>query len=302
MKNWMDTRNVLALGLLIASLTLFGCGGGGTAGTTNPPGINGTISGMAVKGPVAGATVAAFAVNNGAMGQQIGTAQTDGQGNFTMAVGEYSGPVMLQMTGGTYTDEASGETMPMQAGDVMTAVIPSISAGETVGGMQITPLTSMAQTMAQAMGGGLTPDNISAANTSVGHYFMVGDILQTTPMNPLVTGAGNSSDQEMRNYGIAVAAMSQLASDLGLSSSSNIVTAMMDDAADGRMNGMMGTSPIQMGGGMMGGTMMSSNAGTSDLASAMSQFIQSPMNRSGVTLTDMQGLMDNLTSSNGVIQ
>lgn len=57
-----------------------------------------------------------------------------------------------------------------------------------------------------------------------------------------------------------------------------------------------------MGGGMMGGTMMSSNSGTSGMATAMSQFIQSSMNKSGVTLADMQSLMNKLTASNGVVQ
>jgi hypothetical protein len=303
MKSIMRTRNFLAVCLLIASVTLLGCGGGGTAGTTiNPPGVNGTISGMTFKGPVAGATVTAFAINGGTMGAEIGTAQSDGQGNFNMSVGDYSGAVMLKMTGGTYIDEATGTTMPMQSGDMMTTVVPSMSAGETISGIQMTPLTSMAQTMAQTMPGGMTPSNIAAANTSVGNYFMAGDILHVAPMDPLTAGAGNTADQNMKNYGMAIAAMTQLAENAGMPFSSGMVTAMMNDASDGRMNGMMGTSSIQMGGGMMGGAMMSSNAGTSGMATAMSQFIQSPMNKSGVTLTDMESLMNKLTSSNGVIQ
>jgi hypothetical protein len=166
----------------------------------------------------------------------------------------------------------------------------------------MTPLTSMAQTMAQSMAGGMTPPNVTVANRSVGNYFMAGDILHVSPMNPLTPGAGNTADQNMKNYGMAIAAMTQLAKDAGMPFSSGMVTAMMNDASDGRMNGMMGASPVQMGGGMMGGSMMSSNAGTSGMGTAMSQFIQSPANKSGVTLTDMQGLMNKLASSNGVIQ
>jgi hypothetical protein len=44
----------------------------------------------------------------------------------------------------------------------------------------------------------------------------------------------------MINYGMSMAAISQEAKDLGMSSSSSMVTAMMNDAADGVMNGMMG--------------------------------------------------------------
>jgi len=268
----------------------------------SPGATIGTISGTAVKGPVANATMTAFSINNGAMGSQIGTGQTDAQGNFTMSVGDYSGPVMLQMKGGSYVDEATGTTMAMQQSDMMTAVIPSMSAGAAVSGVQMTPVTSMAQTMAQGMSGGMTAANIATANTAMGNYFMVNDILHVHPMDPLIQGAGSGADQNAKNYGVAIAAMSQLAKNTGMSFSSGMVTAMMSDASDGRMNGMTGTSPVQMGGGMMGGTMMSSNSGTSGMATAMSQFIQSSMNKSGVTLADMQSLMNKLTASNGVVQ
>ena len=263
----------------------------------------GTITGMAVKGPVAGATVTAFAVSNGVMGGQIGTGQTDGQGNFSIPVSNYAGPVMLQMKGGSYTDEATGATMSMQQSDMMTAVIPSIASGDTVSGIRMTPLTSMAQMMTQGMAGGMTSANIAAANTSVGNYFMVNDILHVNPMDPLAPGSGSSADQNMRNYGMAIAAMSQYANSIGLQFSSAIVTAMMNDASDGLMNGMMGSSPVQMGGGgMMGGSMMSSNAGTSGLANAMTQFMGSQMNKSGLTVQNMQTLINKLMTTNGVIQ
>lgn len=294
--------------LLIASLALIsGCGGGGGGGESTPSvppvtGTAGTITGTAIKGPVGNATVTAFSINNGIMGGQIGTGQTDNQGNFSIPVGDHSGAVMLQMRGGSYMDEATGTTMPMQQSDVMTCVIPSMAAGSTVSGIQMTPLTSVAQTMAQGMTGGMTPANITTANNAVGNYFMVNDILHTQPMNPLMQGAGGGADQNMKDYGMAMAAMSQYAKTIGMPFSSGMVTSMMNDASDGHMNGMMGNSSITMGGGMMGGSMMSSNAGTSGLANAMTQFIQSPMNKSGVTLQDMQNLINKLTTSNGVIQ
>jgi len=262
----------------------------------------GTISGTAVKGPVANATMTAFSINNGAMGSQIGTGQTDGQGNFSMSVGDYSGPVMLQLKGGSYMDEATGTNMPMQQSDMMTSVIPSMFSGDAVNGIQMTPLTSMAQTMAQGMAGGMTSANITAANTGIGNYFMVNDILHTHPMNPLTLGAGSGADQNMKNYGMAIGAMSQYANNVGMSFSSAMVTAMMNDVSDGLMNGMMGNSSVTMRGGMMGGSMMSPNAGTSGMANAMTQFIQSTMNQSGVTLQDMQSMIDKLMTSNGMIQ
>ncbi len=311
MKGIMNLRVVLVLTLLIVSTTfLFGCGSGsgsttpavngGTTGT-NGTGTNGMIGGTAVKGPISSGTVTAYEINGGTMGPQLASATTDTQGNFTMNIGSYTGPVMLQLGGGAYIDEATGTVMPMEPGDVMTAVISS-ATGTAMSGIQITPLTSMAQALAQYMSGGMTEANITAANSAVGAYFMVNDILHTQPMNPLVQGSGSTATTGAKNYGMTIAAMTQYANTIGMTDSSGIVTAMMDDASDGILNGMMGSTSITMGGSMMGGTMMQSTAGTSGLANAMSTFIGSTMNKSGLTITDMQNLINQLSTSSGQIE
>ncbi|MHB8858925.1 MAG: hypothetical protein ACYC6Z_05515, partial [Thermoleophilia bacterium] len=220
---------VLPLMLLFASLLMLpGCGGGNGGGATTPTSDVGgivSISGTAVKGPVNGGSVTAYAVNNGAMGTRLASASTDPQGNFTMNFGGYSGPVMLSMSGGSYTDEASGSTMTMAANDVMTAILPSVSSGGAVAGIQMTPVTSMAQAMAGNMAGGMTTANATTANMAMGNYFMVKDILTTPPMNPSIAGAGAGASQDMRNYGMAIAGMMQYAKQLGMPSSSGMVTA-----------------------------------------------------------------------------
>ncbi len=315
MRKHKKLKVMLALTFVIGSMSiLFGCGGGGSnnsittpggsittpGGNSGATGANGMISGTAVKGPISGGTVTAFAITNGTMGMQLASGTTDSQGNYNISIGDYTGPIMLQMSGGTYVDEATGATVAMAPGDVMTAVMTSLSSGATVTGIQITPLTSMAQAMAHNMAGGMSDANITAANTAIGNYFMVSDILHTQPMNPLVPGSGTGATQDMRNYGMAIAAMTEYAKNIGMTSSSGIVTSMMNDASDGILNGMMGTTQIAMGGGMMGGsTMMQSTAGTTGLATAMTQFMGSAMNRSGLTLSDMQALMNHLSSLSG---
>ena len=288
-----------------AALMLSSCGGGG--GTdVNGAGANGTISGRAIKGPVDGATVTAFGINgNGTMGSMIGSAVTDSAGNFIMSAGSYSGPVMLQMSGGSYKDEAAGSMMTMHTGDIMTTVIPAIVSGGTMTGLQVNPITSMAQVMAQNMTGLMTMANITAANVAVGSYFMVNDILHTMPMDPTVAGSGSGATKDEKNYGMIIAAISQEAYDLSMPQSSGMVSAMMQDASDGVMNGKRGATMISMNGmGGMGGGMMTSNmsttAGTSGLASAMASFMtNTAMNRSGIDTTDadMVTLMTKLGSA-----
>ena len=112
------------LALALAALSFFflaACGGGGDGGNPFFAAPPGSISGVATKGPVSGATVKAFAVSSGVAGRQIGIATTDANGAFTMAIDDHAGAVMLQLTGGTYTDEATGTTMPMASVDGMTA-------------------------------------------------------------------------------------------------------------------------------------------------------------------------------------
>ena len=293
----MRNRISLAAAIVGASLLSLACGSGGT--TTAP--MNGTISGTVVKGPVGGAAVAAFAITNGTMGAQVGGGATDSMGNFTISIGDYSGPMMLQAGGGTYADEATGTTMTLQPGDLMACAIPSVAAGATTTGIQITPITSMAHSRVHHMTGGITPANITTANAAMGAYFSVSDILHTVPMNPMVAGSGTGASQEARNYGMAIAAMSQYAMSIAMPHSSGIVSAMADDASDGVMDGRMGTSPIPMGGGLMGGTMMQPTAGTTGLATAMTAFVGSVMNRSGVTLTDMQPLVNQLAAAGGQV-
>ena len=296
-----NTAGWLVALFLLSALLLTGCGGGGGGGSAS---VAGTISGTAVKGPVAGATVTAYRVSSGLQGAQLGTAMTDAQGNFSLNTGSYSGAVMLRLTGGHYTDEATGQDMNMYQNSVMTAAIPFMAAGGTIGNIQITPLTSMAQAWAQGMAGGMTQAHIALANGAMGQFFDIDDILTTHPMDPLVQGSGAGANAYQRNYGMCLAAISQEAADLMMPYSSGMVTAMMQDASDGIMDGMMGGNQISMGGmgGMMGGMMMNAGAGTSGLANAMSTFIgNTGVNHSGLTLTDMQTLISKLGSSDGTL-
>jgi hypothetical protein len=170
----------------------------------------------------------------------------------------------------------------------------------------------MAQNRAQALSGGMSDANITAANTAMGNYFDVtannaGDILHTQPINLRMTGAGMDAGvtQNMKDYGATIAAMSEYAKVNTTAVSSTFVTAMMKDASDGVMNGKLGSSQITMpmsggmGGGMNGMGNMAATAGTSGLAGAMSVFMNSTANASGLNAAAMTVLIQKLTSSNG---
>lgn len=295
-------RASLTAAVAASIVLLSACGGGGESVILAGVGSGGTgfASGTVTKGPVSAATVTAYSVSAGMMGAMVGTTTTDANGNFNMNIGSYSGAMVFQASGGSYRDEATGAVMPMANGDVMTAVMPTVSAGALVSGIQVTPVTSMALELARNMAGGMTDANIASANTAMGNYFSVSDILHVPPMNPLVSGSGAAASTDARNYGMTLAAMSQYAKSLNLPSSSAVVTAMMNDAADGMMDGKKNGAQLSMGsGGMMGAGTMTTAAGTSSLASAMADFMNSSANVSGVKAPDMTLLMQKLSSTSG---
>ena len=83
MKKYTSVWPMMVLMLAIgSSLLLFGCGGGSGSGDGATSSVDGTITGTAVKGPVSGATVTAYAINNGVMGAQIGNRNDGRAGEF----------------------------------------------------------------------------------------------------------------------------------------------------------------------------------------------------------------------------
>lgn len=294
---------IINAGLTTAALlALSACGGGGGSTANIDIPVQGSISGVATKGPMNNAMVTAYGIVAGQTGVPIATTSTDATGNFSMNIGSYSGAVMLQVSGGSYIDEATGVSMPMGVGDVMTALLPTVKAGASNSGIQVTPLTAMAQSMAQNMKGGMTDANIALANSAMGANFSVSDILHVAPMNPLLPGSGSGASQDAQNYGMTLAAMTKYAQTMGMSSSSAIVTAMMNDASDGVLDGKAGSTPISMSmGGMMGTSTMPASAGSANLATAMTDFMSSQMNASGLTPTSMAAMLQKLASSSGKI-
>jgi hypothetical protein len=122
-------------------------------------------------------------------------------------------------------------------------------------------------------------------------------------MNPLEPGSGATATQDAKSNGICIAAMTQYAKTIGMTtSSSGIVTAMMKDASDGfheRHDGLDGH--LYGWHGRHDGRQYAIRCGTSGMATGMSQFVGSAMNKSGVQMSDMQALINKLNSSGGAI-
>ena len=106
------------------------------------------LSGQAIKGPVVGGTVCAYTLATPR--QKIVCTTTDSNAAYQLDLPQYAGTVLLEITGGSYVDEATGQTVSL------TAPLRTVSKAD--GALQnvlITPFTELAvQQVIAAAGAG----------------------------------------------------------------------------------------------------------------------------------------------------
>ncbi|MFZ4859605.1 MAG: hypothetical protein ACOYL3_24800 [Desulfuromonadaceae bacterium] len=211
---------IVTAGMVLLLVSLVGCGGGG--GSSPAPVVDGPVvvgqttkvNGVASKSPITGGTVTAYKIVNNAEGELIDTTTTTAGGSYSLNLGTYTGPVLFKITGGTYTDEATGNpnmTIPESA--PLHAIVSNASGVVSVA---ITPLTELAYQLAKAA---LTTSAIESANKQVANIFKVYDIIKTQPVNPdessLAALPIAAQGQDQRDYTLFLATFSQLALDQG---------------------------------------------------------------------------------------
>ncbi len=249
----MKIRNLITSFLLLTCAALTGCGGGGDTPAT-------VVTGTVMAGPVALANVTAFAVTaSGVKGAQLGlTTSTSIQGVYSINVGGYTGPLLLEVTGGTYTDEATG------ALKVPTTLRAAVTAGSGNNAVNITPLTELAVKKMPA----LNTTVISSVNKDIGDLFKVTNITGTTPVVATGSSAATTPGDPKVVYGLVLAALSQLLDNQG--PGATLDTMLVGLATDVTLA--VGQTPASLGA-----------AANSSYKAAMADFIVNPRNTTGVT-------------------
>ena len=189
----MQTVLLRTLILAVLGLSLTACGGGGTSTTATTSVSTTTISGNVVKGPVNGATVT---IKNASNGQVLGTTTSAASGAYSLAI-PFVGDVIVEVTGGSYTDEATGNITQLTT--PLKAVL--MANGATATGM-VTPLTTMAYS--NAFPTLSTPVNTAAFTTmasELAKQFQLTGVNLTATL-PVVSGATN-------DYGKVLAGLSK---------------------------------------------------------------------------------------------
>lgn len=238
--------NLFVSGLLLVAM---GCGGGGGGGaaTGAAPG-SAVLSGSASKGPISGGTVQVFEIISSStsnprssiprLGSAIaqGTTGADGSYNITLPPGTTKGGLLVQVTGGTYKDEATGAILKVddQFGPSgLRAAFGNISGAARRSGQlsgSVTPFTEMAY---KGSGGNLTDQALDDSNRRVATAFGLPDIIKTTPLDPTKPFPSGSSADEHK-YALALASLSQYQKDF---SQSGTTMASLEDALEAEISG-----------------------------------------------------------------
>lgn len=192
------------LGLMFV---LAGCGGGSSSPATTK------VAGTASKGIVYPGSVNIYALDL-ATGTKITPARaanvsTDAKGQFSANIGVYSGPIVIEVTG-TYTDEATGNTVLINSTRPMRAIVSAVSSANT-SRFAVTPLTDLAATLAIATLP-VTPGNIVAANAKISELFKISDVSTVEPVDSNAAVIADAT-ADQRAYTLALAVISQMAKD-----------------------------------------------------------------------------------------
>ena len=237
---------------LLASLLVAGCGGGGGSGgnsggaspspntPTNPNTSERTFSAMVTKGPVDNASCELFELTSaGARGSSLGTAvSVNGMVEFSTS---HNGEAIIECTGGTYTDEATGETLDSPS---LRSAITVENSGENT--YTVSPLTELAVQLAETEGD--LGSAIDRLNEEVAGLFGLDfDITATTPTD--IENA-DLTDSDEGAYASLLALFSQLDADSS-ETIGELIASVADDLADGTISASLANRMSTAYGGLL---------------------------------------------------
>lgn len=284
----------------VMGLAVSGCQSGGEGGLP-PERSTSTVSGYSVDAIIRNGTIKVYGLNSDATkGEFLGSTTTDENGYYELSLRSASLPVLIEVTGGTYIEEASGKVITLATGDVLRA-ITFYESGEPLSVM-VTPLTNLAAGfVVYKVGQGVNLNNaIVESSTAISSY--VGfDILDTVPRdvtNPI--NYGYSLDDGMR-YGLFTAAISSWTKHAGeenlqsphtIYTSIRLASIMYDDiSSDGLLDGKKVTGDDQnqsIAGLSYGAVPLGPNVYRSEFANHMLTVVSDTnINKTGLVLTDL---------------
>ena len=253
------TMKYQLLGLILSTLMLSSCGGGGSSASGVPEVVSPSqptasvarvietqvISGAATKGPISNATVFFYAIDafGFPVGDALATTTTDATGNFTVSLPAITAPVLVETLGGSFIDESDQETDVALKRQILLSETQGFLSVLPVGSstVAITPFTealvTLVRNQAQVSGDFLG----QLAETTKVYSDAIGlDVLTTVPTNPLAPAATATTDAT--RYALLLGAVANTSNNVAIQLGSatptyEIIKAVIADLVDGVVDG-----------------------------------------------------------------
>lgn len=251
-----------------------------------PPERANSASGVVFLGPVAGATVRAYAYDGGRRGAELGQALTDPSGRYAFSTPLPNGMVLLEVNGGVYREEATGRDVTIAPDVPLRSLVRA--AGGNAGGT-IGTYTTLAAALAEYLVGrgrsidAAMDEAYGAMNAALGL-----DARGTTPLDVSDATNAGGSVTAAHEYGFFEAAVSQWTADAAtranatphtaFTSSTLLALAYDDLRQDGTLDG-RGSGGAQQ----LGGLALTTDTYRHELALALLRIARSSANRTGLS-------------------
>lgn len=238
-----------------------------------------TVSGTAAKGYVANANVEIYAyLETGARGKLLASTVTDAKGKYSARV-THRGAVEVVVSGGSYTDEASGATVSL--GNHKLRAIAIVNAEKETAA--ITALTTIAAAHVDAHASAGLETAIANANARVTTAFGLDGINLTETIPSDLSFAAVTHSEAQLKYGIIQAALSQVIKEQGLAAE-KLLDLVADISADYQDDSFNGQASVSLSLALQ----ITPKEAMAGLNTAIEAYMKSSYNKSGMTYGSVQ--------------
>lgn len=239
-------KHTFKIASLALAVAITGCGGGGGSsgggGSTSQPAPKSAVSGAVTKGPVAGAELYLYQMD--AAGNKTGDAvagpiQTAADGSWSVQIPDsIPRPLLIESSGGTYTDEATGTTV---AAGSLNSFLPE--------GAETAAVTPLSELLVRTTREHLTTNPGASIEEGIDAGEGVLDDVLGVSFDPLTTVPSTTGDDPAaKQYAAVLGGLSTQAQTIsGATDPFDTVLALIEDASDGVVDGQKDGNPIPIG-------------------------------------------------------